>query len=218
MFSDGYIVKIGSMIDFSLLDPRATKVDVEKLCDIAYKNQYHSVCVNPVNIVYAKGYINKVLNGALKVCCVVGFPLGANLTDIKILETKKAIEDGVDEIDVVINIGKAKEGDFSFVKSELLKIRKVAKRKVVKAIIETCYFDENDIIKLCKVCASAKVDYVQTSTGFGIGGADCKIVSLMKRELAGRCKIKAAAGVKTREQGIELVNCGADRIGTSRIL
>lgn len=212
------IVNLNFKIDFTLLDARATKIDIEKLCDVAYKNQYYSVCVNPANVLYAKGYIAKNLNNALKVCCVVGFPLGANLTETKIFETKKAIENGADEIDVVVNIGKAKEGDFAYVKSELLKIKKQAKRKVVKAIIETCYFDENDIVKLCKMCAQAKVDYVKTSTGFGTGGADFKVVSLMKKELAGKCKIKASGGIRTREQAIELVNLGADRIGTSRIL
>lgn len=216
--NDQRVLDVNSKVDFTLLDPRATKLDIEKLCDIAYKNRYYSVCVNPCNVSYAKGYILKNFDGTLKVASVVGFPLGANSTETKLFEVSQAIKDGADELDVVINIGKAKEGDFNYVQNELSKIVKTAKHRLVKAIIETCYFDENDIIKLCKVCVKAKVAFVKTSTGFGTGGATEQNVSLIAREVAGRCRVKASGGVRTREQAIALINLGASRIGTSHII
>ena len=209
---------VNGKVDFTLLDARATFADLEKLCDVAYKNQYYSVCVNPCNVEYVSGYISKNLNGELKVASVVGFPLGANTIEAKVFETKQAIQDGADEIDVVVNIGRAKNGDFEYVKNELTKIKKAAKNHVVKAILETCYMDENEIVKLCKVCMRAKVDFVKTSTGFGTGGATPEHISLMKKTVAGKCQVKASGGIRTREQAIELINLGADRLGTSRII
>lgn len=215
---DSEIISLNQMIDFTLLDPRATGEDIERLCDIAYKNQYYSVCVNPCNVAYAKGYILNNFDEALKVVCVIGFPLGANLTETKLDEARLAIENGADEIDVVINIGKAKFMDYNYVEFELRKIKKLAKKHIVKAILETCYFDENEIIKLCSICAKVGVDFVKTSTGFGTGGASPEIVSLMVRAVKGKCGVKASGGIKTREQAIELINLGATRIGTSSIL
>lgn len=212
------IIDLNKMIDFTLLDARATISDIEKLCNIAYKNGYYSVCVNPCFVSYAKSYISQNLNDSLKVVCVVGFPLGANKTSTKLFEVKEAINDGVDEIDVVINISMAKNGSLDYVKNELTKIKKMAKKIPVKAIIETCYFDENEIIKLCKICVKSKIDFIKTSTGFGTAGADVKTVDLINKEVAGKCLIKASGGIRSREQAIELVNYGAKRIGTSRIL
>lgn len=209
---------VNSKIDFTLLDARATYADLEKLCDVAYKNRYYSVCVNPCNVSYVSGYISKNFFNEMRVVAVVGFPLGASSTSIKVLEAKQVLQDGADEIDVVINIGRAKNGDFEYVKNELVKIKKIAKKNIVKAIIETCYFDENEIVKLCKICVAAKVDFVKTSTGFGIGGASVSNVSLMKKTLAGKCMIKASGGIRSREQVVEFLNLGADRIGTSRIV
>lgn len=212
------VSNFSNTVDFTLLDARATFKDIEKLCEIAYKNEYYSVCVNPCNVAYAKGFITKNLLGALKVTSVVGFPLGANTTEAKVFEAKKAVDDGADEIDVVINIAKALSHDFDYVKNELVKIKKAVKGKVVKAIFETCYLTENDIISLCKVAVKAKVDYVKTSTGFGTGGATLGNVSLMKKCTLGKCKVKASGGIRTRQQAIEFLNAGADRIGTSHIL
>lgn len=209
---------VSGMIDFTLLDARATQADIEKLCDIAYKNEYYAVCVNPCNVAYAKGYILKNFDGALKVVTVVGFPLGANTTETKCFETAEAIKNGADEIDVVVNIAKVKQGEYAYVQRELSKIVKTAKHHVTKAIFETCYLDDNEIIKLCKVAAKAKVTFVKTSTGFGTGGATEHSIQLMAHELQGKCKIKAAGGIRTREQAVRLINLGASRIGTSRIL
>jgi len=211
-------IDVSSRVDFTLLDPRAIDDDLEKICDIAYKNGYYAVCVNPVNVKYVSGYITKYLKNALKVVSVVGFPLGANTTSTKLAEAKEAIENGASEIDMVINIGKAKAGDFCYVKNEIEKIRKIAKKKILKVIIETCYFDENDIIKLVKICIACKVDYIKTSTGFGTAGAQKEIVSLIKKVVGSKCKIKASGAIKTREQAVEFLNLGADRIGTSSII
>lgn len=206
------------LIDFTLLDARATFKDIEKLCDVAFKNNYYSVCVNPCFVKFARSYIDVNFEGKVKVVSVIGFPLGANKTATKLFEAKEAFDDGADEVDVVVNISMVKNGSFDYVKNELLKIKKVAKKRVVKAIIETCYLDENEIIKLCKICASAKIDFVKTSTGFGTEGATIENIDLILREVKGRCKIKASGGIRSREQMIALIEHGSDRIGTSRIL
>lgn len=211
-------INVNSMVDFTLLDARATFSDLEKLCDIAYKNEYYSVCVNPANVAFVSGYIHSNFDGKLKVASVVGFPLGANLIDIKALEAKQAIADGADEIDFVINVGMVKSGNFEYVKNEIMKMRKITKKHILKVILETCYLTENEIVKLCGICAKAKVNFVKTSTGFGTGGATESVVSLMQNALKGKCRIKASGGIRTRAQAIAMINFGASRIGTSHIL
>lgn len=211
-------INVNSIVDFTLVDPRATIVDIEKICDIAYKNQYYSVCVAPCNVAIAKGYILKHFEGSIKVCAVVGFPLGFNTMNLKVQEAKQMILEGADEIDVVINIGKAKCLDYEYVKDELIMIRKVAKKRVVKAIIETCYFDTNEIIKLCKICANAGVDFIETSTGFGTSGANEEIINIMLKETKGRCNIKASGGIRTRQEAVSYANAGVRRIGTSSVI
>lgn len=212
------IIKLENKVDFTLLDARATESDLEKLCDIAYKHSYYSVCVSSGNIPFVRGYIDKNLCSSLKVVSVVGFPLGAASVDTKIYETKEAIKNGADEIDCVINIGKIKEGDFAYLKNEIKKLRQICKKIVLKIIIETCYLTENEIIKISKICAGFKVDFIKTSTGFGIGGANVKDVKLIYETVKGVCKIKASGGVRTREFAIELLNAGAERIGSSHII
>lgn len=212
------IVNLNSMIDFTLLDARASLKDIEKLCEIAYKNQYYSVCVNSCNVAYAKGYISKYLPSQIKVVSVIGFPLGANSTEAKLAEAKQALIDGADELDVVVNIGRLKDDDFDYIKQELKAIKRLAKRKIVKVIIETCYLDKNEIIKVCKACIDSKVDFVKTSTGFGTGGANTGDVTFISKLVLGKCKVKASGGIRSREQSIELINSGASRIGTSHIL
>ena len=212
------VYDLNSKIDFTLLDPRATKKDLEKLCNIAYKNRYYSVCVNPVNVSYVKGYIAKNLQNEIKVVSVVGFPLGANSLPIKLAEAKQAIDDGADEIDFVINIAAVKDGNFDLIKSEFSKMRKIAKGFVLKVIFENCYLTENEIIKLCKLAVKYKIDFVKTSTGFGSGGATENDVKIMIREVAGSVKVKAAGGIRSRESAIAYINMGVDRIGCSRVL
>lgn len=212
------IVKLEDKIDFTLLDARATEADLEKLCDIAYKHSYYSVCVNSCNVSFVKGYISKNLNGSIKVTSVIGFPLGAISTNIKLCEIREVINNGADEIDFVVNIGKVKQGKFDYIKNEFKKIRSLAKKKVVKAIIETCYLDKNEIVKLSKICMQTKIDFVKTSTGFGTSGAKLEDVKLIYDTVKGYCKIKASGGIRTREQAIEFINVGVSRIGSSHIL
>lgn len=212
------IVNLESRIDFTLLDARATESDLEKLCDIAYKHSYYSVCVNPANVSFVKGYINKALNNSLKVVSVVGFPLGATTTSSKLFEAKEAFSCGADEIDFVINIGKVKQGKFDYVNAELRKIRKQSKHRVIKAVIETCFLDKNEIVKVSKLCVQNKIDFIKTSTGFGNGGASIEDVRLIYETVKGKCFIKASGGIRSREQAIDLINAGAVRIGSSYIL
>lgn len=212
------IYELNSKIDFTLLDARATQSDIEKLCDIAYKNKYYSVCVNSSNVQFTKGYITKNFGSDIKVTSVAGFPLGASSIDVKCFEIKNAIENGADEIDFVVNVGKVKEGDYNYIKNEFSKIRKISKGHILKCIFETCYLDENEIIKLCRLCMKCKIDFVKTSTGFGTSGANEEVVSLMVRECSGNCAVKASGGIHSREDAIKYLNLGAERIGTSRVL
>lgn len=213
---EGFIFE--SKIDFTLLDARATESDLEKLCDIAYKHSYYSVCVNPTNVSYVKGYIDKNFDGEIKVVSVVGFPLGANSIEMKVLEAKEVIQNGADEIDFVVNIGKIKQGKFDYIKNELKRIRRACKGKIVKAIIETCYLTKNEIVKVSKMCMQAKIDFVKTSTGFGTAGANLDDVKMIYDIVKGCCGVKASGGIRTREDAIKFLNIGASRIGTSHIL
>ncbi len=215
---DEKIINLESKIDFTLLDPRATEFDLEKMCDIAYKHSYYAVCVNPCNVSFVKAYIQNNLNGALKVVSVAGFPLGANSIDTKIFEIKDILKNGADEIDVVVNIGKVKQGKFDYVKNELKQIRKITRKKILKVIIETCYLTKNEIVRLSKLCAGLKVDYIKTSSGFGTGGVLEEDIALIKNATKNFIKIKASGGIRSREMAIALVNLGADRVGTSHIL
>ena len=208
-------MSVNSKVDYTILKATATKQQLENLCEVAVKNSYFSVCVNPCNISFCKEYLKKLGKNSVKIATVVGFPLGANATETKVFETKQALLDGADEIDVVLNIGRAKDGDFEYVKNELKEVKKAAGEHVVKVILETCYFEMADVEKLVKVCVDAGVDFVKTSTGFGTAGANNEVVNLMFKTAAGRCKVKASGGLKTREQAVELIKNGASRIGTS---
>lgn len=209
------ITSAQSVVDYTILDPRATQKDICNAINIAIKNKYYGICVNPCNVDYAKGYINQKAVDEFNLIAVVGFPLGANTIQTKVYEAKQAIADGADEIDVVINIGKAKEGDYGYIKSELSRIVRGSRGRIVKAIIETCYFDKEEIINLCKVCLKAKVDYIKTSTGFGTGGATPEVVNLIATTVAGKCGIKASGGIRNAKQAEDLIRAGATRIGTS---
>lgn len=208
-------IEVNSKVDYTILKATATKEQLKNLCEVAVKNGYFSVCVNPCNISFCKEYLKTLGDNSVKIATVVGFPLGANATATKVFETKQAICDGADEIDVVLNIGRAKDGDFEYVKNELKEVKQMAGEHVVKVILETCYFEMADVEKLVKTCVEAGVDFVKTSTGFGTAGANNEVVNLMFKTANGKCKVKASGGIKTREQAIELIKNGASRIGTS---
>ena len=209
------VSSVEAATEFTLLDARATEKDIANLVNIAIRHKYFGVCVNSANVKYAKDYSLAKSIENLAVVSVVGFPLGANSTQAKLFEAKQAISDGADEIDVVINIGKAQEGDYDYVKNELSRIVRQSHGKVVKAIIETCYFSRDQIVALCKACLRAKVDYVKTSTGFGTGGATPEVVRLVAENVQGKCGVKASGGIRSRAQAEELIRAGATRIGTS---
>lgn len=209
------ITSVQSVVELTNLDARATEKDIADTINIAIKNKYYGVCVNGYNVAFAKKYLQQKALDDIAVIAVVGFPLGANSMQVKLTEAKQAISDGADEIDVVINIGAAKEQDYDYVKTELSRIVRSSKGKIVKAIIETCYFDKEEIIKLCKICLKTKVDYIKTSTGYGTAGATPEVVQCIAEAVTGKCKIKASGGIRTAKQADDLIRAGASRIGTS---
>lgn len=209
---------INSIVDFTLLRPNATVLDVENLCNIAHKNRYFSVCVNPVNVAFARNYIDLKLKSTLKVCTVVGFPLGESATESKVFEAKRAIADGADEIDMVMSISRAKAGNWDYVKNDISRVVRVSRGRVVKVIIETAYLTRDEIVQATKICMKARASFVKTSTGFGPGGATPEAVELIASNVKGRCGVKAAGGIATRFDAVNMVRKGATRIGTSKII
>lgn len=199
-------------IDHTLLKATATKDDIINLC--AEANQYHfaSVCVNPVNVSFAR----ELLAGTdVMVCTVIGFPLGANSKEVKAFETTQAIADGADEVDMVINIGAAKAHDWDAVYEDILAVVKAANGVLVKVIIETCYLTDEEKVMACKMAMKAGADFVKTSTGFGTGGATAQDVALMKSTVGDVCKVKASGGIRSKADFDAMVSAGAERIGCS---
>lgn len=205
-------------VDFTLINPLATPNDIRKHCNIALKHHYYSVCVSPVNVSIAKNYIRKELMKDIKVCTVIGYPLGENSTSVKILEAKQAFIDGADEIDVVISISRVKSGDLSYVKNELLRIVRISKKKIIKAIIETGYLTRDEINKVVKICIKCKVDFIQTSTGYTLTKSSPEEIAYLDNLTNGKCGIKMAGGITTCKEANDMIRAGAKRIGTSRII
>lgn len=205
-------MKDSKYIDHTILKAVATEDHILKLCEEASLYDFKSVCVNPTWVSLAKEVLHKT---DVLVCTVVGFPLGANTIDVKCYETVKAIADGADEIDMVINIGRAKMGDFDYIEKEVKAVVDAANGVLVKVIIETCYLTDEEKVEVCKRCVAAGADYVKTSTGFGTGGATVHDVNLMYNTVNPHCLVKASGGVKTKEDFEAMKQAGAMRIGTS---
>lgn len=204
-------MKESKLIDHTKLNAFATREDIEKLCREAILNDFASVCINPIWVKLAYS----LLKGSnVDVCTVIGFPLGANTLETKVFETKQALLDGADEIDMVINIGQAKMGNFEYIFNEIKAVKDVAGAHIVKVIIETCYLTDEEKVNVCLAAKRAKADFVKTSTGFGTSGANFSDVALMKKTV-GDMGVKASGGVKTREDFLKYVELGATRIGTS---
>lgn len=203
--------EIYAHIDHTLLKPFSTWEDIEKLCDEAVEYKTASVCV-PQSYIER---INKKYCDKLTICTVIGFPLGYNLTESKIVEAKKAIEYGASEIDMVVNISDVKNGDYEKVEEEIKAIKEAVGERILKVIIETCYLTEEEKIAMCKAVTNAGADYIKTSTGFGTDGARMEDVILFKEHIGENVKIKAAGGVRTKEDLIAFIEAGCDRIGTS---
>ena len=200
------------LFDHTLLKANALENDIKKLCDEAKKYNFKSVCVNPCNVSYAK---KELENSDVLVCTVIGFPLGANTMEVKWFEIQNAIENGADELDVVINIGKAKEHDYKYIENEIAGCVALAQGKTLKVIIETCYLTDEEKVEVCKACTNANANFVKTSTGFGTGGAKVEDVRLMKANISKNMHVKASGGIHTLADVSALVDAGASRIGAS---
>lgn len=198
-------------VDHTQLKAFATWEDIKKLCDEAVEYQTASVCIPPCYIQRVKEAYGEQIN----ICTVVGFPLGYSVTEAKIAETKKALEDGASEIDMVINISDVKNGDYAAIEKEIAALKEVVGDKILKVIIETCYLTEEEKIAMCKAVTAAGADYIKTSTGFGTAGATISDIRLFKENIGEHVKMKAAGGVKTVEDLEAFLQEGCDRIGTS---
>jgi deoxyribose-phosphate aldolase len=198
-------------IDHTLLKATAQWAEIKVLCDEAIHLKTASVCIPPS---YIKPIRDEYGNN-LTVATVIGFPLGYNVSSVKFFEAELAIEQGASEIDMVINLGDVKNAHFDKVLDEIAYIKTACGDKILKVIIETCYLTEEEKIRLCKIVTEAKADYIKTSTGFGSAGATIKDIQLFKQHIGAGVKIKAAGGIKIREDLIGFILAGADRIGTS---
>lgn len=203
---------MNKLIDHTLLKADATQEQITKLCEEARQYDFASVCVNS----YWVPYCAKQLEGTdVKVCTVVGFPLGAMSSKAKAFECGEAIAQGAKEIDMVLNIGELKNKNYDVVREDVAMVVEAAKGNVVKVIIETCLLSDDEIVKASELCVEAKATFVKTSTGFSSAGANPRVVKIMKDAVKGQAKIKAAGGVRNKADLDEMVKAGADRIGTS---
>ncbi len=199
-------------VDHTRLKAYATWEDIAALCDEAIAFETASVCVPPAYI----GRIHEIYGDKINICTVVGFPLGYSVTEAKLAETQKAIADGANEIDMVINISDVKNGLYRKVEEEIRALKKVCGDHILKVIVETCYLTREEKIAMCRAVTAAGADYIKTSTGFGTGGATLEDVKLFREHIGPKVKIKAAGGISTLEDLEAFVEAGCDRIGTSR--
>ena len=201
-------------VDHTLLRPDATWAEMQQLCDEALKYHTASVCVPPSYVSRCAHY----LRGRIPVCTVIGFPNGYNTTNAKAFEAAEAADNGADELDVVVNLGWVKEGQWGLVMSEIQTVKRACPGKVIKVIIETCLLTEEEKLRLCKTVTLGKLDYIKTSTGFSTGGATREDVALLAANVGPNVKVKAAGGIATLEDAEEFLALGADRLGTSRVV
>lgn len=199
-------------IDHTLLKATATTAEIKAVCDEALKYNFASVCVNPVHV----RFVSDLLRGSdVKVCTVIGFPLGANTTNLKAFEASEAVSNGAEEIDMVINVGKAKEQDYKYIENEIAAVVKASRGMLVKVILETCYLTDDEIFECCQAAAAANADFVKTSTGFGPGGATAHHVEVMKKSIPSSMQVKASGGIRSLDDFKVMVEAGATRIGAS---
>lgn len=198
-------------VDHTLLKSEATWEGIKKLCEEAVSHKTASVCIPPC---YIKR-VNDTFGDQINICTVVGFPLGYSVKEAKEAETKKALEDGANEVDMVINISDVKNGDFDAVKKEIEALKKICGSHVLKVIIETCYLTEEEKKRMCQIVTEAGADYIKTSTGFGTAGATLDDIRLFKAHIGAQVKMKAAGGVKTVADMEAFLEEGCERIGTS---
>ena len=204
--------ELAAYFDHTILKPDATEDDVRRICEEALSYSFFSVCVNPVHVGLVK---NSLAGSGVKVCSVVGFPLGANTPELKALETRRAVEDGADEIDMVINVGALKAGSLDQVQKDIEAVVKAADGALVKVIIETCLLSKEEKVAACEASRNAGAHFVKTSTGFAGGGATVEDVALMKSVVGDDLKVKASGGIKSLSDTMNMIKAGADRIGAS---
>lgn len=201
-------------VDHTLLAQTATWEEIKTLCDDAIAYKTASVCIPAVFVRQAKEYVGD----KMKVCTVIGFPNGYSTKEVKAFEAKTAIEDGADEIDMVIHIGSVKEKNYAKIEEEIRAVKEVCGDKLLKVIIEACLLTEEEKIQLCHIVTEAKADYIKTSTGFSTGGATFEDIALFAKYVGSDVKIKAAGGITSLEDAEKFIQLGASRLGTSRIV
>lgn len=206
------MITLNSMIDHTILKSDAKLFEIDKLCREAMDYSFASVCINPCHVKYAKN----ILSGStVKVCTVVGFPLGAMTSDAKAFEAKEAVLNGADEVDMVINIGALKDGNMAFVEDDIRRVKLACGNALLKVIIEACLLTDDEKVAACICAKNAGADFVKTSTGFSSGGATVHDVSLMRKTVGNSMGVKAAGGIRTKADALKMVEAGASRIGAS---
>ncbi|WP_417875686.1 deoxyribose-phosphate aldolase [Winogradskyella sediminis] len=205
-------MNLNRYIDHTLLSASATEADVLRLCDEALKYDFYSVCVNSCNVVLAKQALER---SNVKICTVVGFPLGAMSTAAKIFEAKTAIEQGATEIDMVMNIGRLKSKNYLAVLKDISDVKNAIGKTTLKVILEISELSKNEIVKACEICIDAKADFVKTSTGFSKSGSTLTAVKIMRKTVRKQLKIKASGGIRDAETAQKYIDIGVDRIGAS---
>ena len=206
--------EILNKVDHTLLKQQATWEEIKVILDDGIKYNTASACIPASFVKKAKDYVQD----RLAICTVIGFPNGYSTKETKVFETKNAVENGADEIDMVINIGALKEKNYDYVLEEIQEIKEACQGKLLKVIIETCLLTDKEKIKMCEIVSSSNADYIKTSTGFSTGGATKEDIRLFAEHVSNGLKIKAAGGIKSLEDAEDFINLGADRLGTSRIV
>lgn len=201
-------------VDHTLLKQTSTWSDIKEICEDAIKYEVASVCIPPSFVKQAKEFVGD----KMQVCTVIGFPNGYNSTAVKVFETKDAIENGADEIDMVINLGMVKEGKFDEITNEIRAIKEACNEKILKVIIETCLLTEEEKVQMCKCVTDAKADFIKTSTGFSTSGATREDLILFRENIGEDVLIKAAGGIKDLDTAKDFIDIGAVRLGTSSII
>lgn len=201
-------------VDHTLLAQTADWDEIRKICDQGLKYKTASVCIPPSYVKRAAEYLGE----KLPVCTVIGFPNGYQTTTVKMAETEDALENGADEIDMVINLGDVKNGEFDKIKEEIIALKKICGDHILKVIVETCLLTDDEKIKMCRVVSESGADFIKTSTGFSTSGATFEDVKLFKKYVADHVKIKAAGGISSFSDAEHFIELGADRLGTSRLV
>ena len=201
-------------VDHTLLSQTATFDEIKQICDDGIKYDTASVCIPASFVKQVKDYVGD----RIKICTVIGFPNGYSTTAVKVFETQDAIDNGADEIDMVINIGWLKDKRYDDITNEIKAIKEACGKKILKVIIETCLLTDDEKIKMCEIVTAAGADYIKTSTGFSTAGATFDDIKLFKEHVGEQVKIKAAGGIKSIDDAIKFIELGADRLGTSRLV